>query len=72
MTNVEKLAKLGVLDVIRLRHGAETPEDQSKDYTINQLSNLELVNAFCTWKTGQNDLWYILLNLYSDLNNNFK
>jgi hypothetical protein len=68
MTNVEKLAKLEVLDVIRLRHGAETPEEQSKDYTINQLSNLELVADYCGWKTGDNYLWYSLFNLYIDLN----
>jgi hypothetical protein len=68
MTNVEKLNELGVLGEVRLRHGAKSKEDSSRDFIINQLSNLELVASYCGYVHGHNYLWYKLINLFNDLN----
>lgn len=68
MTNVEKLEKLEVIGDVRQRHGAKSPEDTSRDTVINQLSNLELVAAYCGWHHGKNYFWYELINLFNDLN----
>jgi len=67
MTNVEKLAKLGMLGDIRRRYGAKTVEDDCKDDLINQANNDQLMRAWAGWHLGDGGWWTVMKSRYNKL-----
>jgi|GEM_PF-1881565 len=66
-TNVEKLEDIGILGEIRQRLGAEDKLDESKDEKINNLSNHQLISAWCAWKIGDKFWWEKMKQMFDRL-----
>jgi hypothetical protein len=67
MTNVEKLANIGILGKIRRRLGASNDIDKSFDDEINGMSNTRLIGEYAAWQLGYADHWYSMKNLFDQL-----
>jgi hypothetical protein len=66
-TNVEKLEDIGILNEIRQRLGAEDELDESKDEKINNLSNHQLISAWCAWELGDKSWWDKMKQMFDRL-----
>lgn len=66
--NIEKLKLVGILGEIRLKYGAESVNDTSKDDIINEQTNYGLVEDWCEYTFGSSRFWRIMHHIYSELN----
>lgn len=57
MDNIEKLLKLKILASVRLRLGADGPNDESQDSRINKMNNHQLVKHYTGWHLGDDSWW---------------
>lgn len=67
MNNIEKLYQVGGLGEIRKRLGAETGFDTVCDLEINEMTNDELVAAYCAWRLGSGAWWEQFKNMFDKL-----
>lgn len=67
MTNVETLKESGQLGAVRQRLGAKNESEDSFDEEINELSSIEIVEAYAGWHLGDGGWATALITLYGKL-----
>lgn len=67
MNNVEKCEKIGILGAVRQRLGADSASDSRCDDEINEMTNHDLISAWCGWRLGDSSWWESMKSIFDSL-----
>lgn len=67
MTNVEKLNKIGILGIIRMRLGAENPKEELYNDQINGMDRETILSEYSAWYLGSRSWWVEMKDIYDKL-----